>query len=37
VEPPGDGFDPLRVAALAGWTLVESLVMTVVNKFDAIA
>jgi hypothetical protein len=33
----GDGLDPVMLAALAGWTVVESLVMRVVAKFDAIA
>jgi hypothetical protein len=30
----GDGFDPAIVAALAGWSVVEGLVMRVVRKFD---
>ena len=32
----GDGFDPAIVAALAGWSVVEGLVMRVVRKFDQI-
>lgn len=32
----GDGFDPAILAALAGWSLVEGLVMRVVRKFDEI-
>lgn len=32
----GDGFNPVMMAALMGWTLVESLVMRVVTKFAAV-
>jgi hypothetical protein len=32
----GDGFNPVMVAALVGWTLVEGLVMRVVTKFAAV-
>ena len=32
----GDGFDPAIVAALAGWSVVQGLVMRVVRKFDEI-
>ncbi len=32
----GDGFDPAILAALAGWSVVEALVMRVVRKFDQI-
>lgn len=32
----GDGFDPAILAALAGWTVVQTLVMRVVRKFDEI-
>ncbi len=32
----GDGFDPAILAALAGWTVVQKLVMRVVRKFDEI-
>lgn len=32
----GDGFDPAILAALAGWSIVEGLVMRVVRKFDQI-
>ena len=31
----GDGFNPVMLAALAGWTLVEGLVMRVVGKLTA--
>lgn len=30
--PAGDGFNPIMVGALIGWTMVEALVMRVVNK-----
>ena len=29
----GDGLNPTMVAALAGWTVVEALVLRVVTKF----
>lgn len=32
----GDGFDPAIIAALVGWSVVQSLVMRVVRKFDEI-
>lgn len=32
----GSGFNVAMVAALAGWTVVEALVMRVVRKFDQI-
>ncbi len=32
----GDGFDPAILVALAGWSVVERLVMRVVRKFDQI-
>ena len=32
----GDGFDPAILAALAGWSVVEGLVMRVVRRFDQI-
>lgn len=32
----GNGFNMAMVTALAGWTVVEALVMRVVKKFDAI-
>ncbi|NNF64530.1 MAG: hypothetical protein HKN07_09755 [Acidimicrobiia bacterium] len=32
----GDGFDPAIIAALIGWSVVQSLVMRVVRKFDEI-
>jgi hypothetical protein len=32
----GDGFNPVMMAALMGWTLVETLVMRVVTKFAAV-
>lgn len=32
----GDGFDPVMMTALFGWTLVEGLVMRVVGKFAQI-
>jgi len=32
----GGGFNVAMVVALAGWTVVEALVMRVVKKFDAI-
>jgi hypothetical protein len=28
----GDGFNPVMMAALMGWTIVEGLVMRVVGK-----
>lgn len=30
--PAGAGFNPIMMGALIGWTMVESLVMRVVNK-----
>jgi len=32
----GEGLDPVVVTALIGWSLVESLVMRVVRKFEAV-
>ena len=32
----GDGFNPVMMAALLGWTVVEGLVMRVVGKFAAV-
>ncbi|NND03842.1 MAG: hypothetical protein HKN91_13755 [Acidimicrobiia bacterium] len=32
----GDGFDPAIIAAIAGWTVVQALVMRAVRKFDEI-
>ncbi len=32
----GEGFNPVMIAALIGWSLVEALVMRAVNKFAAI-
>lgn len=32
----GDGFNPVMMTALFGWTLVEGLVMRVVGKFAQI-
>jgi hypothetical protein len=34
--PAGDGFNPLMMGALIGWTMVEALVMRVVNKVASI-
>jgi hypothetical protein len=31
--PAGEGFNPVMIAALMGWTVVEGLVMRVVTKF----
>jgi len=31
----GDGLNPVMLAALAGWTIVEALVLRVVGKFAA--
>ncbi len=33
---PGDGFNPVMMAALVGWSLVEVLVMRVVHKVAAV-
>lgn len=33
---PGEGFNPVMVAALVGWSLVEGLVMRAVNKLAAV-
>jgi hypothetical protein len=33
--PAGGGVDPTMLAALAGWTVVEGLVLMVVRKFAA--
>lgn len=32
----GQGFNPVMLAALVGWSVVEGLVMRVVRKFDQI-
>lgn len=32
----GEGFNPVMVVALAGWSVVEGLVMRVVRKFDEV-
>jgi hypothetical protein len=32
----GEGFNPVMVVALVGWSVVEGLVMRVVRKFDEI-
>lgn len=32
----GDGFDPAIIAALAGWSVVQTFVMRAVRKFDEI-
>jgi len=32
----GDGVNPVMLAALAGWTIVEGLVLRVVTKFAAV-
>jgi hypothetical protein len=32
----GGGFNPVMMAALMGWTVVEALVMRVVTKFAAV-
>ena len=32
----GQGFNPVMLAALVGWSVVEGLVMRVVKKFDQI-
>jgi len=32
----GDGLNPAMVAALAGWTVVEALVLRVVTKFATV-
>lgn len=32
----GDGLNPLMIAALAGWTVVEGLVLRVVRKFASV-
>lgn len=32
----GDGLNPVMVAALAGWTVVEALVLRVVTKFATV-
>ena len=33
---PGEGFNPVMIAALIGWSLVEGLVMRAVNKLAAV-
>lgn len=32
----GEGFNPVVLVALAGWSVVEGLVMRVVRKFDQV-
>lgn len=32
----GDGLNPLIIAALAGWTVIEGLVLRVVRKFASV-
>lgn len=32
----GEGFNPVMLVALAGWSVVEGLVMRVVRKFDEV-
>ena len=32
----GDGFNPVMLVALAGWSVVEGLVIRVVRKFDEV-
>ena len=32
----GEGFNPVMLAALVGWSVVEGLVMRVVRKFDKV-
>lgn len=32
----GDGLNPVMLVALAGWSIVEGLVMRVVRKFDQV-
>lgn len=32
----GEGFNPVMLVALAGWSVVEGLVMRVVRKFDQV-
>lgn len=32
----GDGLNPVMLVALAGWSVVEGLVMRVVRKFDQV-
>lgn len=32
----GEGFNPVMLVALAGWSVVEALVMRVVGKFDEV-
>jgi hypothetical protein len=32
----GDGLNPVMLAALLGWTVVEGLVLRVVSKFAAV-
>lgn len=32
----GDGLNPVMIAALLGWTVVEGLVLRVVSKFAAV-
>lgn len=36
VAIPGEGFNPVMIAALVGWSLVEGLVMRVVNKLASV-
>lgn len=33
----GQGFNPVMLAALAGWTAIEPLVLRVVRKFESVA
>lgn len=32
----GGGLNPVMIAALAGWTVLESLIMRVVTKFESV-
>lgn len=35
--PAGEGFNPVMVVALVGWSVIEPLVMRVVRKLEAVA
>lgn len=35
--PAGEGFNPVMVVALIGWSVVEPLVMRVVRKLESVA
>lgn len=32
----GEGLNPVMIAALAGWTVLETLIMRVVRKFESV-